>query len=135
MTLTPVPHRPVLEGLRVLIVDDLAVAAETLALLLELEGASVRTVLCGQDALAQAREFEPHAVVMDLGLPDMDGAEVARRIRQQPALRSTLLIALTGYSQAMGPGGRAMQAFDAYLVKPADTDKLLAYLLSAVPAR
>ncbi len=133
MSLTPVHSRPVLDGLRVLIVDDLAVAAETLALLLELEGAQVRTALCGQDALALAREFLPHAVILDLGLPDMDGAEVARRLRLMPGLRAALLIALTGYSQAMGPGARHGHAFDAYLVKPADTDKLLAYLLSAIP--
>ncbi len=84
---------------RVLIVDDNFDAADTLGALLEALGAHVSVVHSGQEALARLDSFNPDAVLLDLGMPEMDGFEVSRRIRATPAHGSVLLIALTGWGQ------------------------------------
>ncbi len=117
-----------LDGLRLLVVDDLAAACETLALLLELEGAQVRTALDGARALVLAVEFRPHAVVLDLGLPDIDGLQLARRLRELPHLRQVALLALSGYSLGTGPWQQGQDLFDACWVKPADTGEMVRFL-------
>jgi len=109
---------------RVLVVDDNEDAAETLALVLRFSGHDVRWVHDGPAALEVAEEFLPEAMLLDIGLPGMDGYEVARQVRQLPGLENILLVALTGY------GGeedrrRALEAdFDAHLIKPVDADDL-----------
>jgi len=109
---------------RVLVVDDNVDAAETLGLVLRFSGHDVRWVNNGPIALEVAEEFLPEAMLLDIGLPGMDGYEVARLVRQLPGLENILLVALTGY------GGeedrrRALEAdFDAHLVKPVDADDL-----------
>jgi signal transduction histidine kinase len=105
---------------RVLVVDDNLDAADTISLFLQIEGHVVQTAADGAQALASAATFQPVVVVLDIGLPLVDGYEVARRLRRQPGTRDALLVALTGYGQK-GDQALAMEAgFDCHLVKPAD---------------
>lgn len=109
---------------RILVVDDNADAGETLGILLEAFGAVVSVVQSGPAALSVLDSFEPDAVLLDIGMPEMDGYEVARRIRARPAHRELLLIALTGWGQE-GDHQRSGEAgFDHHLVKPPDIAKL-----------
>jgi signal transduction histidine kinase len=111
-------------GCRVLVVDDNLDAADTIAMILRIDGHAVQTAGDGQAALDCAAAFEPDVVVLDIGLPLVDGYEVARRLRGLPATRGALLIALTGYGQK-GDHEQALKAgFDAHLVKPADPKRL-----------
>ncbi len=126
--ITPFPAR------RVLLVDDNRDAADTLAALLDSLGVTVGVARSGQEALDRLPAFDPDAVVLDVGMPGMDGYEAARRIRATPAGKAVTLIALTGWGQdhdilqARGAG------FDHHLVKPPQLDKLRA-VLSDTPDR
>jgi signal transduction histidine kinase len=103
---------------RILVVDDNRDAAESLGLLLELRGHEVRLAYDGYTALASARATTPDVVFLDIGLPGMNGYEVARQLRREPALREIVLVAQTGWGQA-GDRQRALDAgFDHHLVKP-----------------
>ena len=103
-----------------LVVDDNVDAAEMLEMLLTKTGHEVRVVHDGRAALRAALDFRPDVVLLDIGLPGLDGYEVAKRIRQHPDLTSVVLVALTGYHQETN-GQRSQEAgFDYYLVKPAD---------------
>src|SRR5262249_33866753 len=84
---------------RILVVDDNADAADGLSYFLAMSGHEVRTAYDGREALAAARAYRPEAVLLDIGMPGMDGYEVARRLRQEPGLERALLVALTGYGQ------------------------------------
>jgi signal transduction histidine kinase len=111
---------PQVYGRRVLVVDDNADAAESTAAFLRLEGHEVKTVLDGSDALSSVRVFAPHVIVLDIGLPGIDGYAVARRLREQGDTSHALLIAVTGYG-AKEDRERAMEAgFDYHFVKPTD---------------
>jgi CheY-like chemotaxis protein/two-component sensor histidine kinase len=105
---------------RLLIVDDNRDAADSLAMLLELEGHEVCAVYTAQAALEHARTFNPSVVLLDIGLPEMDGYEVARRMRAIPALRDVRLVALTGYGQADDRRRARDSGFDDHLTKPVD---------------
>jgi signal transduction histidine kinase len=105
---------------RVLVVDDNADAAESLAMLLRAEGHEVRTAYDGPAALEAAAVIRPEAVLLDIGLPRMDGYEVARRLRRDVGLKEALLVAVTGYGQEEDRRRVEQAGFDAYLVKPAD---------------
>jgi CheY-like chemotaxis protein len=108
---------------RILIVDDNADSAETLAMLLELYGYEVRTAGDGPGALAAGAAFLPQAVLLDIGLPGMDGYEVCRRVRDSEWGRDALLVAVTGWAEEST--GRAQAAgFDAHLVKPVEPPAL-----------
>jgi DNA-binding response OmpR family regulator len=107
---------------RVLVVDDNEGAASSLALLLESEGHMVRVAMNGIDALRAADEFVPEAVILDLGLPDIDGKEVARRIRGHRGA-SVALIALSGWAPDTNAAA-SRHPFDAYFVKPVDVNAL-----------
>lgn len=120
---------------RILVVDDLAPSAETLMTLLEMEGFEVRVAHEGQEALRIAREFQPHVVLLDIGLPGMNGFEVAHGLRSQPESRDALLIALTGYGEAESRTRSAQAGFDFHMVKPADVDLLLTMLSDPQEAR
>jgi CheY-like chemotaxis protein len=85
---------------KVLVVDDNADAAESLAMVLELAGQDVRTVYDGPGALVEAGAFRPDIIILDIGMPGMNGHEVALRLRQKPELESVRLIAMTGWGQA-----------------------------------
>jgi CheY-like chemotaxis protein len=104
----------------VLVVDDNADAAESLAVLLRLEGHEVCTAHDGAAALEAARGFRPEVVVLDIGLPRMDGYQVARRLRAEVGLTEALVVALTGYGQEEDRRRAEQAGFDAHLVKPAD---------------
>lgn len=120
---------------RILVVDDLAASAETLMTLLEMEGFQVRVAHEGQQALDIARAFRPEVVLLDIGLPGMNGFEVARGLRAQPESRDALLIALTGYGEAESRTRSAQAGFDFHMVKPADVNLLLAMLADPAQAR
>jgi len=114
-----------LEGRRLLVVDDNGDAAESLALLLHAVGAEVRTAHDGEAGLAQAAEFRPQAVLLDLGMPGMDGFEVARRLRRDPAQAGLVIVALTGWGQEEDRRRTRAGGFDHHLTKPVDIDALL----------
>jgi CheY-like chemotaxis protein len=101
--------------------------------LLELWNQHVRVVNNGHDALAAALEFQPNVVLLDIGLPGMDGFEIARRIRATPELRDVRLIAITGYGQSHDRQRALDVGFDAHLVKPVQPETLHT-LLSATGA-
>ena len=93
-------------------------AAESLALLLRTHQNDVRTVHDGPTALETARAFQPDIIFLDIGLPGMDGYEVARRIRDDKAIQQPLLVALTGYGREEDRQRAAQAGFDHFLVKP-----------------
>jgi PAS domain S-box-containing protein len=116
---------------RILVVDDYPAGAESLKLLLQEEGHEVETAECGQKALDLAHTFKPQVVLLDIGLPDLDGYEVARRLRMLPQTREALLIALTGYGQAKDIESSQTAGFNHHLLKPVDFEKLLSLLASS----
>jgi PAS domain S-box-containing protein len=118
---------------RVLIVDDNVDSVESLAILLEMAGHDARTAHDGPTALETARAFRPRVVLLDIGLPRMDGYEVARRIRQEPGLAGTTLIALTGYGQEEDRRRSREAGFDRHLVKPVDPEELREVLRQLPP--
>lgn len=103
---------------RILVVDDNSDAAETTALLLASAGHDVRVAQDGSQALALAMEFSPEIVFLDIGLPRMDGYEVARRLRQLAGLQQILLIAVTGYGRDEDRRRSEAAGFNYHLVKP-----------------
>jgi PAS domain S-box-containing protein len=105
-------------GLKILLVDDNRDAADTCAMLLEASGHHVQTAYTGRQALELARAFRPHAVLLDIGLPDMDGYSVARQIRATPWGRDTVLVAVTGWGQEQARQDAVEAGFDQHLVKP-----------------
>ena len=109
---------------RILVVDDNVDVVETTTMLLSLSGHQVRSAKDGLQALHVASEFRPDVVLLDIGLPLMDGYEVARRLRQTPQTAGALLIALTGYGQ-QGDRQRGKDAgFDGHMLKPVDPHAL-----------
>jgi CheY-like chemotaxis protein len=125
----PVPAR------RVLVVDDNVDAADSLALLLKLTGQEVRVAHDGPTALLVAEAFRPQVVLLDIGMPGMDGYEVARRLRGQPEGRSALVVALTGWGQDHDRRRSAEAGFDHHLVKPVEPDALGKLLAGCDPRR
>ena len=115
----------------VLVVDDNVDAAASLALLLDAEGYRVQVEHAPAPALARVLAHPPGACILDIGLPDMDGRELARRIRAQLQDDTPLLIALTGYGSDADRALALQAGFDHYLVKPADMRRLAALLESA----
>ena len=126
------PARP--RRSRVLIVDDNMDAARSLSMVLEIGGHDVRTCYDGAAALEETEEFRPEIVLLDIGLPGMDGFEVARRLRQMPLSPQPFLVALTGYGQADDIRRSREAGFDHHLVKPADPETL-ASLFASLTAR
>ena len=115
-------------GRRILVVDDNRDAADSLALLLRLDGHDVRVAYAGRPAIEAAHGFQPEIAILDLGLPDLSGYDVARLLRQDPALGSTRLIALTGWGQDEHKQ-RALEAgFDHHITKPVDLAHLSSLL-------
>jgi len=107
-------------GRRVLVVDDNSDAAETTAAFLRLEGHEVKTVSDGHQALSSVKVFDPHVIVLDIGLPGLDGYAVARELRSRGDTSHTLLIAMTGYGQREDRMRAAEAGFDYHFTKPAD---------------
>jgi signal transduction histidine kinase len=109
---------------RILVVDDNADAAETLGTLLQTLGATVRVSRSGPEALEQSDAFNPDTVLLDIGMPGMDGYEVARRLRASSAHADVLLIALTGWGQEHDQYRARAAGFDLHMIKPPDLDVL-----------
>jgi PAS domain S-box-containing protein len=126
--------KPIDAVLRVLIVDDNEDAVTALELLLEEAGHLVRAAHTGPAGLAAALEFLPDVMLLDIGLPELDGFEVAKRIRQQAALRNVVLVAMTGYGREKERQRSKEAGFDHHLVKPADFGTL-EHILAAVSER
>jgi CheY-like chemotaxis protein len=109
---------------RLLIVDDNADSANAMAKILRLGGHDVAVAFDGDEALASARSRCPEAVVLDIGLPGMDGYEVARRLREECSCEKALIIAVTGYGQDQDRAMALEKGFDHHLVKPVDLGEL-----------
>ena len=117
-------------------VDDNVDAAESLALWLRLKGHEVQVAYEGTGALEMAEFFHPQVVLLDIGMPGMNGYEVARRLRQRPDLRAVQLVAMTGYGQEEDRRRSREAGFDDHLVKPVDPgrlESLLAHLETGLP--
>ncbi len=119
-------------GHRLLVVDDNHDAATSLSMLLRLQGHEVQVAHDGPTALEVARVFRPDLIFLDLGMPGMDGYEVARRLRKIPGLEKTVLAALTGWGQQEDRRRTAQAGFDHHLVKPPEP-KALESLLASLP--
>jgi PAS domain S-box-containing protein len=124
---------PGITAQRIVVVDDNVDAAESLSLLLAQDGHEVRVAHRGTDALNIARNFIPQVMILDLGMPEMDGYAVARAARADPALANIRLIALSGYGQPEDRRRTAEAGFDAHLVKPVEPDQLNAVLAPNKP--
>jgi CheY-like chemotaxis protein len=107
-------------GKRILVVDDNADAAESMAVLMSIEGHEVKTVTDAMQALSCLEVFAPQVAIIDIGLPGMNGYELAEGIRATRLAKSPLLIALTGYGQAEDFDRSRDAGFDHHFVKPAD---------------
>lgn len=118
---------------RVLVVDDNRDAAESMTVLLELWGHEVRIAHSGREALAIAAGYRPDAVLLDIGLPEMDGYEVATRLRRIPEWTGVMLVAVTGYGHDEDRRRCRETGFDHHLIKPVDPVKLES-LLATAPA-
>jgi two-component system CheB/CheR fusion protein len=115
--------------LRVLVVDDNLEVAQSAALLLEHWGHECRMAYDGPRALEEARTWQPEVILLDIGMPEMDGYEVARRLREQQGSRGMVLVAMTGYGQEEDRRRAREAGFDYHMVKPVrveDLDELLA---------
>jgi PAS domain S-box-containing protein len=117
-----------LAGRRVLVVDDNRDAADSLGLLLSKCGAEVRVAYDGKEALAVLDSYVPHTAIVDIGMPEMDGYQLAERIRRDPRHAGLRLVALTGWGQSSDRARTQACGFDAHLTKPAEIDALTAIL-------
>jgi PAS domain S-box-containing protein len=115
---------PTCAARRILVVDDNIDAADSLALLLQMMGHDTRVAYDGLAALEAARSYRPHMVLLDIGLPGMNGYEVARRLRAQPELQDMQLIAVTGWGQEEARQRADEAGFDHHLTKPIELTTL-----------
>lgn len=122
--------RIALRNSRVLVVDDNEDNASSLALFLTMLGHEVLTANEGHDALKIALEQRPDVVLLDIGLPGMDGYEVASRLRDEPSIRDVVIIAISGYGQPEDMRRSKEAGFDQHLVKPLDYEMLISYISS-----
>ena len=116
--------KPALVKRRILIVDDNHDSADSLASLLSAAGHDVRTLYDGPSASLAAEEFQPQVVLLDIGLPEMNGYEVARQLRKSAKLRNAILVAFTGYGRDEDRQQTREAGFDYHLVKPLDAEAL-----------
>ena len=117
-----------ISNLRILVVDDNEDAASSSTMLLRMMGNHVRTAYDGEEAVQAAGEFHPHVVLLDIGLPKLNGYEAARAIRQQPWGRNIVLIAVTGWGQEADKRMSQEAGFDHHMVKPVDPRALVKHL-------
>ncbi|AXK72782.1 response regulator [Lysobacter sp. TY2-98] len=129
----PARERDASEPARVLVVDDNVDAAESMGMVLDLLGIEHRVVFDGAAALAAMAEFRPDIVLLDIGMPGMDGCEVARRVRADSAYDGVRLVALTGWSQAQDRERTRAAGFDQHLSKPVDIGALQELVGAAPP--
>lgn len=115
-------------NLRVLVIDDNRDSADSATDVLRLLGNRVESAYDGAAGIAAARRFQPHMVLLDLAMPGMDGYEARRRLREDPALADTFLVAMTGFGNEDDKRCTREAGFDAHLVKPVELDALMALL-------
>jgi PAS domain S-box-containing protein len=120
-------------GCRILVVDDNRDAADTLAMLLRMMGHAVHTAHDGLEAVGSASVFQPDVALLDIGLPKLNGYEVARRVREQPGGDKVVLIALTGWGQEEDRRRSREAGFDYHLTKPVELDALQQLLAQTKP--
>jgi len=133
ISLTPPQHAVApAHRLRILVADDNRDAAQTLAMLLRLDGHDVRAVHDGAEALTLGDAFHPQLLLLDIGMPVLDGYETARQVRERPWGRKALLVALTGWGQDSDRRNALNAGFHHHLVKPAEPDALRAVIDSIV---
>ncbi|HEY4100933.1 MAG TPA: PAS domain S-box protein [Gemmatimonadales bacterium] len=128
------PRIASLDSQRILVVDDNRDSAESLGLLLRLLGAEVSVAYSGPEALVAIESVKPAVAILDIGMPQMDGYQLARAIRAEPLLNDVILVALTGWGQDDDRALSRAAGFDHHLVKPADIDALRRLLRSINPA-
>ena len=124
-----------MQQLRILVCDDDRDAVASLLELLRDEGHEVRGVFSGHEVLHRVRDFGPDVLLLDIGMPQLNGYEVARRLRERYASARPLLIAITGHSQPADKTFAQLAGFDHHLAKPYDPNALLALLSSAAARR
>ena len=129
---TPVtPHSPHAIALKVLVADDNEDSAMTLSMILKILGSDVRTANDGMEAVEVATAFRPDVILLDIGMPRLNGYDTARRIREQPWGKNTVLVALTGWGQEEDRQKSHDAGFDTHMVKPVELaalEELLANL-------
>jgi CheY-like chemotaxis protein len=121
-------------GLRVLVIDDNVDAADTLAALVVELGGEAMTAYGGRDGLRCTVEFRPDVVLLDIGMPEVDGYETCRMLRAEPVGRAAYVVAVTGFGQLHDRDRALADGFDAHLTKPADP-RVLANVLGEAPIR
>jgi len=115
-------------SLRILVVDDGKNAADILAMFFEMEGHVVQVAYDGLMAVRLTESFHPQLIVMDIGMPEMDGLEASRRIRRQPAGKGIVIIALSGMDQDEDKRSCAQAGIDHHMAKPVRPDDLRAVI-------
>ena len=125
---SPRVNATISQKLKIMVVDDNADAASMLANLLEAVGHNVIVANGGQEALDRSKVAAADVFVLDIGLPDIDGNELARTLRAQPETSRAIMIALTGYGQAQDFDQTRAAGFDYHLVKPVDSERLCGLL-------
>ncbi|MGZ5610960.1 MAG: hybrid sensor histidine kinase/response regulator [Methylobacter sp.] len=118
--------------LRILLVDDNADVSESLAMVLQMEGHEVDTADCGLKGIEKAQSFRPQVVLLDIGLPDISGYEVARRLRELPETRQAFLVAISGYGPPKDLGQSTSSGFDHHLLKPVDFSNFSDWLMTVM---
>ena len=120
-------------GSRVLVVDDNRDTADSIMTLLQMAGYETRAAYTGAGGLEMALSYQPRVALLDIGLPEMDGFELARLVRQDPRLNEVLLIAMTGYGEEHHQRASREAGFGHHLVKPVDPNTLLEMLARLIP--
>lgn len=120
---------------KILVVDDNRDAADSLAMLLELNGCETEIAYDGLSAIPVAREFVPDIALLDIGLPGLSGYDLARRLRELPDLSQVILVAVTGWGQEDDRRRTRESGFDRHLVKPVDPGELRQLLTELKPRR
>ncbi|HEY1066433.1 MAG TPA: response regulator [Pirellulales bacterium] len=123
------------KGLKILVVDDNVDSAKIMALLLKMQGHDVQAAFSATSALETAATFAPQAVLLDIGLPIMNGYEVAKRLREAPGGDLVTLIAVSGFSDSEHVARAEKAGFDEQLVKPVDPASMTKALVAATAAR
>jgi len=128
----PTWNQSPMSGCRVLVVDDNVDGAESLTMLLQIRGHETRTAHAGPEALDAACSFKPDVVLLDIGLPGMNGYEVAKRLRREPSLSGAVLVALTGWGSDENKQRSSEAGFDFHLTKPVEVEDLESILARVV---
>jgi CheY-like chemotaxis protein len=124
---------PAPRSLRVLVVDDHADTADSLEMLMQALGHEVRKAYDGSAVIETALAYRPHVMLLDIGLPGLDGYQLAAQVRAHPALQDVVLVALTGYGDESARQRSLEAGFDHHLTKPGDLKKLKQVLATAAP--